>query len=153
MNKIIRSECFESNSSSTHSISINTGSFYADNDDYKQLYGDKIELTGGEFGWEVESYNDFITKANYCAQDQWSGDVSEEIVLPKDAPKSNIQILKEVIEEVTGLPVEFDAISLDTGYVDHQSQGTTGVLFLNKEDLKSFLFNDKSVLYTDNDNH
>ena len=64
--KTIRKNCFETNSSSTHSLCITT------EDKYLQLVPNSdgsIVLTGGEFGWGWDKFNDPLTKANYCALD------------------------------------------------------------------------------------
>src|SRR5579885_45905 len=64
--KNIRNKVFETNSSSSHSISI----YNATKGLYDTITPDSngvITLTGGEFGWEWEKYNDAITKANYAA--------------------------------------------------------------------------------------
>lgn len=141
--KTIRKKVFETNSSSSHSLCIEkcekipekvikTMKAYAE-EGVLTLYGD-------DFGWEVAKYNSAYTKANYCRVD---AQYNEE----------NLEMLKEVIEEVTGLKV---IIFEDCGgYIDHQSSGITveeGV-FDSKENLKDFIFNPDSVLYIDNDNY
>lgn len=61
----IRKSVFETNSSSSHSIHIDTSTelndFIIPNDD------GNVVLNGGEFGWEYIRFNDALTKANYCA--------------------------------------------------------------------------------------
>lgn len=62
--KNIRNKVFETNSSSTHSISISANS--------KGLYdtivpeNKVITLSGGKFGWEWSKFNDLLTKADYA---------------------------------------------------------------------------------------
>ncbi len=133
MKKTIRRKVFETNSSSTHSISISNGitdSIIAP--DYDNI----IRLTGGDFGWEQCIYHNAMDKANYCAQDQ-------------EYNEDNLVMLKEVIEEHTGYPVEIDLY----GYIDHQSKGTSNEAFENKETLENFIFNSNCYIETDNDNH
>ncbi len=132
----IRHNVFETNSSSTHSISINNSVKSI----YDTLIPDTdgvIRLTGGEFGWEWESYNDPMTKANYCAMDQCNH-------------KTNLDMLVEVIKEHTGA-VDVDVSNIN-GYVDHQSVGTSHDAFVSKETLKNFIFSPESWLFTGNDN-
>lgn len=104
-----------------------------------------IVLDGGQFGWEVKEYNGAITKANYCAIDQFDN-------------LDRIKMLSEVILEQTGakrLVLDFSTDYKDKNfsYIDHQSEGTSNEAFVSKEKLRSFIFDPNSVLYTDNDNH
>lgn len=133
--KKIRSKIFETNSSSSHSISI----VECDEEFYDTIYPDEkgiIFLGGEEFDWEWERYTDALTKATYCAQDCWH-----------DPDKRDMLI--EVLQEQTGaITIEFD----DSGYIDHQSSGTSHDAFISKQSLKDFIFNPKSILFTGNDN-
>lgn len=57
--KTVRSNTFETNSSSTHSITI-------DRVNYPNLQIPKtITIEGSTFGWEYERFNDFVRKASY----------------------------------------------------------------------------------------
>lgn len=129
-----RKSVFETNSSSTHSISISSST-----DVFSSITPDEngnIVLTGGEFGWENESYNDPLTKANYCALDYKNN-------------KSKLGMLKKVILEHTGAKAVI--LNLD-GYIDHQSAGTSEEAFESEEILKRFIFGKNSFLETSNDN-
>jgi hypothetical protein len=142
--KNIRSQIFETNSSSSHSITIADSGGLLDT-----IYPDEngvITLTGGEWSWEVEDYNDAQTKANYCAVDI-SYQFSEE-----RCDLSLEDLLIEVIKEHTGAKEVRIKIDEDS-YIDHQSVGTSLDAFVDKETLKTFLFNPESTLHTDNDNH
>lgn len=134
--QLIRHDVFETNSSSSHSISVAGSSkeFVLDT-----LYPDqhgKIQLTGGEFGWEWAKYNDALTKANYYAVD-----------CQHDEDK--LELLKEVIIEQTG--AELVDLKID-GYIDHDSCAVARDACPTKEDLKDFIFNKNSWLFTGNDN-
>lgn len=145
----IRKGIFETNSSSTHSIHI---------DETTQVYetimpNEKgyVSLTGGEFGWEQEIYDDPLTKANYLyvyAKD-WSGDRSSDF----------LEILYTVIQEHTGCEAvifEEDGSDYDPyGYIDHQSVDGQEYhyLFEDPSKMKQFIFGKGSYLETDNDNH
>lgn len=141
MKKLIRSSVFETNSSSSHSISIadETKEFVLDT-----IYPDQngvIELTGGEFGWEWFKHNDSLTKANYAAVD-FNGD------------DSLIDMLVEVLQEQTGAEeVKFlftgDYSGPNWAYIDHDSAGTTP---RTKSELRNFIFNKNSWLFGGNDN-
>ena len=55
--KIIRKNVFETNSSSTHSISISKLNDY--------ILPKEINFTFGEFGWEFSKYTSSFDKASY----------------------------------------------------------------------------------------
>ena len=138
MNTKIRKSLFETNSSSTHSITIQEGG------DFTSIkHNGVIELIGGEFGWEWEAYRDPLTKANYCAVHAAGNEAHEKM-------------LKEVISEHTGAEVEIsiktDFEEYNRSYIDHQSQDTAEKAFESRESLKNFLFGVNSTLYTGNDN-
>jgi len=140
--KTTRQGAFETNSSSSHSITINDKNVLLDS--ITPDANGVITLYGGEFGWEYAKYTDPITKANYCAIDAQH---NEEM----------INMLREVIMEHTGakdVVIKFstDWNSPDHSYIDHQSMGTSNTAFVSKDQLKNFIFNVKSVLYTGNDN-
>ena len=135
----IRKSLFETNSSSTHSITIQ------ESGDYTSIkHNGRIELVGGKFGWEWAAYRDPETKANYCA-------------VYAAGNESKIEMLKEVISEHTGAEVEILAQTDDYdkpnySYIDHQSSDTADDAFASRETLKNFIFGINSTLYTGNDN-
>jgi hypothetical protein len=136
MKKLIRHNVHETNSSSSHVISIAdaTKEFVLDtiypNDD------GEVVIYGSEFGWEWERYNDATTKASYAAQ-QFAND------------EYKLDILKSVIQEHTQAEtVTF--VGLEDGYVDHQSMSM--MRDFTEEKLKDFVFNKNSWLFLGNDN-
>jgi hypothetical protein len=137
--KKVRGQVFETNSSSSHSIIIE---MCYDTDILDTIIPDKdgnITLTGGEFGWGPESYNDALTKANYCLVDQREDD-------------EKIDMLKKVIKEQTGcneVLIDFN----EWVYIDHQSLETSEEAFQSEEHLRGFIFNPNSELVIDHDNH
>lgn len=143
--KQIRQSVFETNSSSTHSICIAMNPKGV----YSTITPDaegNVVLDGGEFGWEVETYTDPITKANYCAVDNLEDE-------------DKLEMLKTVIKEQTGCNEVIILAQCDEynkpyySYIDHQSSGTSYDAFESSEILKEFIFGEKSMLITDNDNH
>jgi len=139
----IRKSIFETNSSSTHSISIDDTMI-----NYSSITPDEngnIILIGGQFDWEEKDFYDALTKANYCAIDQLRNE-------------SNIKMLKKVLIEQTGandviLDFSGDYKHKNWSYIDHQSLGTSDEAFESEETLRNFIFGRESVLHTDNDNH
>jgi hypothetical protein len=149
---------FETNSSSTHSISIAASSDGV----YDTIPVDDdgvVHLHGGNFGWEWDRYNDAETKANYCAIDAYNkySETYNGPIVTDEVVEARIQMLKEVIMEVTGaIEVVFDFTvnewdNNNNAFIDHQSSGTAHEAFENKETLKDFIFNPASVLWTGND--
>lgn len=139
MKQLIRHGVFETNSSSSHSISIanETKEFVLDS-----LYPDtngEILLTGGEFGWNWFKHNDALTKANYVAQAfNYTGAQHSE---------KNMRTLYEVIMKQTG--AEDVLFRTEKGYIDHDSHGICPV---THDELKNFIFNKNSWLFGGNDN-
>jgi hypothetical protein len=133
--KLIRSGVWETNSSSSHSVSVadDTKEFVLDTI-YPDQYG-IVEISGDEFGWDWFKHNDAQTKANYAAQQFAHNDDS-------------LELLKEVIASQTGAQ-EVVFVGLNSGYVDHDSMG---ILETSKEWLKNFIFNKNSWLFGGNDN-
>lgn len=151
MPTVTRHKVFETNSSSTHSISIQQGDFKPDR--LSSSCG-ALKIFAGEFGWEHDTHSDPLSKASYCLTYVKTGG---------DQDGSREAMLREVLEEETGEKVEFVPIGHDTtygpdwGYIDHQShfgdRDACGYAFESKESLRAFIFNPKSFLVTDNDNH
>ncbi len=148
----IRRGVFETNSSSTHSILISKDAAGLMDVSLSPDVEGNVVLQGGEFGWEQDSYHDAQSKASYLAiyvQD-WTG-------TDRDAMK---QVLCDVIKAQTGCKaVIFGFSTGDDGknwsYIDHQSVEGNSLHYLWKdtEEIRQFIFNPKSVLRTDNDNH
>lgn len=136
--KLIRSGVFETNSSSSHSISIGDENKHFVLD---MLYPNKegiIILLGGEFGWDWFKHNDALTKANYAAV----------------AHQHNPDLVIDVIKEQTGadhvvLAFTGDYDGPNWSYIDHDS---AGVCPSTKEELRNFIFNKNSWLFGGNDN-
>jgi len=136
MKKLVRKCVWETNSSSSHSVSV-AGSdkeFILDT-----IYPDQngaVHVFGGEFGWEWERYNDAETKLSYAYQDNVSK-----------------KLLADVINKQTGAKkVIFDKTSKENGYIDHESVGTASSICTDEESTRNFIFNKNSWLFTGNDN-
>lgn len=151
----VRSSVFETNSSSTHSITIGNGP--------KVFPGvrDPLVVETGEFGWEIEKYTSFIDKAIYAFT---------YAIYCFDSLKSTyeLELLNEVLEDYLQITILYmddlgDTYLLDEildgdgqfyyGYIDHQSRDDVSEIFESKEVLENFLFCEDSYFETDNDNH
>ena len=165
--KIIRKGTFETNSSSTHSYTVCSISKTLDT-----LYPDAngiLTIKGNDFGWEFEQYNDVYSKVSYVAtlinecleslediaiNSEWIKKYIPDSLFDGDKPiiKDKMKSLFEsVIKDHTGC----NEIVYETEdcYVDHQSWDSgCDILGFTYEEMKNFLFNPGSTLYTGNDN-
>lgn len=169
--QLIRKGVFETNSSSTHSLTIESDGY---------LSTDQITpfTLYGEFGWSQERYYDFDSKFAYIYiyLEEWVRHPTKQVEFPnivKNAlAKLNLRLvflydLPELKEETKALTaaLQHDDESLEPivitlsntwNYIDHQSVESCDLdyLFTEEEDhLINFLFNPNSFVETDNDNH
>lgn len=143
--KTIRKSVFETNSSSTHSITLGREDFEISKQGL-DVEGNVVKIYPGEFGWGPERFSDSATKASYALAwvKEYSGPREEDY----------LEMLEEVIGDVTGCEVEFVKSSdEDWGYIDHQSQKVGKDIFVDKDTLKNFIFNPNSILEIDHDNY
>jgi hypothetical protein len=148
MKKITRHNVFETNSSSTHSISLSN-----EVEKYDTLYPNEngvFVFEGGEFGWEWDDYSDAYAKANYAATmieflgETSSAEDSGEYSKFKD-------LFERVIKDHVGCEIEYDFMKY--AHIDYQSMDVAwSITNYTYDELKNFIFNPKSVLYTGNDN-
>jgi len=145
----IRQGMFETNSSSTHSITIHPGVCTAK---LAVNVNGAVTIRPGDFGWEVETYKDAETKASYC------------LTYAMQTKRGKLlKMLRKVIKEQVGAKsVAFEALHPDSdygdewGHIDHQSiddSDVCGPAFESETALRQFIFNRESILRTDNDNH
>ena len=164
--KQIRKNTFETNSSSTHSVSICNKvepQKYDTTLDYDP--GDnKVHCRFGEFGWEQDAFRDAQTKLNYLvtmiAQFEglsiWCSAPWDEYTLNERLMESeDFQKLNDIIEYEYRCRLWVDS---SQGYIDHQSYEYYNCIqdFLNDwgiDSMEDFIFNSKVILHTDNDNH
>ena len=164
----IREGIFESNSSSSHSLSVSRKSSY----DYTSIRS-HIDLDGilhiepEEFGWEEREYRLPYNKIQYAFEmiymTEFSYDERKTLSVDEIYESEGFQALKETIlenipecKDVVVEPIK-DTWSEPFGYIDHQSCEYYKSLqhFLSDYDvtLEEFIFNTGVVLKTDNDNH
>ena len=132
----IRSNVFETNSSSTHSICISKK---------EPKIGSYVDFHLGYFGWE----NDKVNPANYLYTAIMCRSDSDEL----------LNKLKEILDK-NGIMYDFEEPEYDShgwmlnGYIDHNYETNEFVdTVLDNEDmLMRLLFNLESVVYTGNDN-
>jgi hypothetical protein len=161
----IRKSVFETNSSSTHSVSIQKSgrldSSYLKVDEEDN----KVHVQFGEFGWGVESFYSQEEKLSYLctmvAEAEGRNLKTEEDFYNSEG----FQLINGVVSEYCNCDgVVIDNANFKTtswgleheGYIDHQSCEYSSLQeFLNDYDTNviEFIFNNGVVLHTDNDNH
>lgn len=132
--KKIRKGVFETNSSSSHSISIADADSKAPLDTLPVDENKVCKVYQNEFGGEDNSFNSPSMKASYCFT-YAKGDIG---LLTK---------LGEAIKEHMGEDVTVEFIDGD-GYIDHQGLDVAGEAFESKEKLQRFIFNPHSSFGT-----
>lgn len=159
MKRQIRKGVFETNSSSTHSISfckkeLERNNMPIDCDGY-------IHARFGEFGWEIANYYDQENKLSYLLTMAmhlngfctfYGDDIDEDI-----EHFMNTDDFKRISGDIADY-VGCNGIIIDNseGYIDHQSREDYFTLdqFLNENctDIINFVFGNV-VVHTDNDNY
>lgn len=132
---VIRKAVFETNSSSMHSITISDKKGLME---ILHLEKDNITLLvdcNYDFSWGEEVYANAAAKIAYCVLDHVDN-----------------TLLEQALKEQTGAKV-IHYKNEDSGYIDHQSIGTTADKLTSVQLVKNFIFNPNSVLEIDNDNH
>lgn len=159
--KQIRLNVFETNSSSTHSISFSGRNNECYNNIEVDAYDNKVHVCLGEFGWEIDSHTDSATKLQYlityiCQQNgltTWYGGNFED----------NLKELQELedfqnVEECVRYELNCDGIEIDSleGYIDHQSVYGDNLReyfdYEGVDNIHQFIFGNV-IVHTDNDNH
>jgi hypothetical protein len=136
--KNIRIGVFETNSSSSHSLTVSSGELQKSTLSHQD--GVIVGLLG-DFGWEIEYYDSQSDKLSYLlTQIQYNDHLTE--------------LAKAAISEYTGLKM----VVAGKGYVDHQSSDTLDELLCGsdeeiKQNMINFVFNSGYSFDTDNDNH
>lgn len=142
--KMVRRGVFETNSSSSHSISIADGDLKIT--DMLNVSCGVCQIFPGEFGWGVDTFRSANAKASYCLT-----------YIKRTESVGFEQMLVSVIKEHTGAKtVEFIPTTCDFdpwGYIDHQSDNVCCKAFESKGKLAAFIFDKESILVIDNDNY
>jgi hypothetical protein len=127
----IRRSIFETNSSSSHSLSLGGNAI-------KEVSEEKISIVlgDGEYGWGFCKLKNWMDKADYLGIEAYYDEGKKEILE---------SALKMAYPNIT------TAYSCE-GYIDHQSSGEIWGELNSVEDVYNVIFGD-SVIIIDNDNH
>lgn len=167
--KQIRNGVFETNSSSTHSLSV-VGEFKYDNTLKAFIdYDNYLHISFGQFGWEQEEYHDAYEKLKYLVTFIAEKFPYEEINIwccPHPMDMDRIYDLFKTRDDFNELnylikeELNCSGIWLDEGegYIDHQSHECYATIDDLLHDwgfssMYDFIFDESAVLRTDNDNH
>ena len=158
---VVRQDMPETNSSSSHSVVINTKSFLPvkPGDEYWNLAIDNsgyIHVPGNvNFGWEWEKYNDVLSKLQYVAG----------IFSRGENPQKRLARLSSIVKGFTGAKgviydwvniynttKDYDSYDCGAPEKDHNSSDIFPEITESDETIKNFIFNRKSWLFLGNDN-
>lgn len=139
----IRSNVFETNSSSVHSIVITNSSTKP---------GWFIDFTIGQFGWEFNELKTPEEKASYFYTAACS--LLERDVFNEIAEKLSLYDVDAYCNEHAKFHKEDNYVWLENGYIDHVDELEDWVndLMNDTDKLIRFIFNDESFVITGNDN-
>lgn len=158
--RTIRRGVFETNSSSSHSITIDNDNTYS-----KLRVGDeKVSVRFGEFGWGYDRLYSANEKLEYVITFlQYADDVrvDGQVNLDKFVNSKYFKWLKELIYDETGATLDVELNDCDYykfGYIDHQSIGTVNMFMSDnkqefKEKMKDLIFSNKYSIIIDHNNH
>lgn len=153
----VRNGVFETNSSSTHAVSVCAF------DINKHEIPETVVFETGDFGWEIRDYNDVDSKAAYL----WTAVVSEYQYLDEEEDLIRIKsAFTKILNDAGVKNVYFKDADYKTsdwvsrpyldvdGYIDHAGDlfGWANEMIEEPELLLGYLFNNESVVSTGNDN-
>lgn len=169
--KQMRKNVFETNSSSTHSVSVVNGELediclHIKNDGY-------VHVRFGEFGWETESYTDPYDKLQYVVTMLVETEGRNIVSADELFETNGFKLINDAVADYcdcNGIWIDSDMSTKNyeyngqkyfyvdhEGYIDHQSFESYKTVqdFLDDYgvDITNFIFNDGVIVHTDNDNH
>ena len=152
---------FETNSSSTHSLTLSpTMDDMVESPvlDHESAMG-FVTICSGEYGWAYETFSSFHEKASYLYTDAMIGEDDSVDQNNEYYRNTNLKLkmIADSIKEYTGLGVVFTKEEGSSyypfGYIDHQSHGVCSQVWEEGVDgVTRFLFSMNSSFETDNDN-
>lgn len=153
----IRNKVFETNSSSSHSITVSGEEAEDFGIGRETLRSGVIRIERfSDFGWDWEEHYGTKDKIAYmlmqCDPKGFNDGVEDdEDIIPSLVERSEkARWLADVIQNATGCTLEFRAGTW--AGIDHQSHGEGSELFSDENEMRRFLFSPSSYLQTGNDN-
>lgn len=154
MNKQIRQSVFETNSSSSHSLTLGQGQLVTSPFSAEELRSGFVEIPLGEFGWEWMQYHTTKGKLSYLASQIFNNQGYIDSAKNEEVLDSEplFEMLSKVVRDHTGCELRV----YGRAEVDHQSAFGDGAngreLFESEEKLKAFIFDPTASILTGNDN-
>jgi len=163
MKKQFRQSVFETNSSSTHALNIRKTDPSDAIKKYMQDNGKTLNIRGGSFGWEFETYDTPDRKLSYVYTLACSFNWDEYLGM-KDFMKEALQSagFEPIFEEMKECKYSADGESFVEPvhrstwdvYIDHSDElkEFADDIFSDKSLMLDFIFNEGSFILTGNDN-
>lgn len=149
----IRQSVFETNSSSSHSMTMKKGDLVDQPFTKEELRDGVVKIYVQEYGWEQYRYYNPKNKLSYLLTQITSGDLpdgdSHQITSSLIETNERFAMLSQIVKEYCGCEL---LVQPGSGYVDHESVGNGCHLFRDIEELKLFIFSKDSYIETGNDN-
>jgi hypothetical protein len=151
----IRHQVFETNSSSSHSVTV-SGQEAEDFGLGREVLRSGIisVMRADSFGGDWRTHDDTINKIAYmlmqCSPWGFPEGLGVDVIPSLVQRSENARWLVDVIQRATGCTVEFRPGL--TVSIDHQSHGEGSELFSDEAEMRRFLFSPASYLQTGNDN-
>lgn len=156
----VRNAVFETNSSSSHSVTVSGNEMVDFGLSKDELRSGVIHIErSGDFGWRFEEFRDTHSKIAYMiiqSDTDRLGYLSDDetwvdlVPTLKETGAENTRWLIDLIENATGCTLEIQFGSYSG--IDHQSHGEGEELFGDANEMRRFLFSSESTLKTGNDN-
>ena len=165
----IRKNFPETNSSSSHSVSISlSGKYYKPEEWNIEIQDDGtifIPDSTDDFGWEFRKYNDVLTKIQYISSIYYVKENPKKLKILKDVIKSFTGAKKVIFEFEKNFEKEYryrleeknekmrskDIVDFGSE-IDHGSNSIFSQILESKNKIKDFIFNPSSWLFLGNDN-
>lgn len=151
----IRKAVFETNSSSSHSLTLSKGDVQMLTLPPEALSAGRIMIGCDDFGWDWERMYKPENKLTYLVTAAVHGELedgysSEALTAEYRERYPKIDRLCRVVADHTGC--ELLLIPGSNGYVDHNSVGSDNVAYESDERLRQFIFGTDAFVETGNDN-
>lgn len=153
--KKTRLSVFETNSSSSHSLTLGKGQLVAVPFTPEQLRSGVIELRVGSYHWEWHRYYSAYEKMRYLltqlVRNSFEDSRRDLIAFTQEKREEcgRIDMLCRVVEAMSGCRVELQP---GEASIDHQSEGRGMSVFESDKTLHDFLFDETAYIQTGNDN-
>lgn len=145
MQQQIRRSVFETNSSSSHSLTLDRTALVEQPFSKELLRKGIVYVASDDFGWEWKRLYTPLNKLRYLVTHLFAFYGHDES-LEQSHP---MRMLRKVVADHTGCTLE---VADYNGCIDHESSGTASESFANETTLHAFLFGKDSFVETGNDN-